>query len=584
MENHIQNIELINDYLNKRLSESDIQDFESRLKSEELFSKEFEEHVVFLEGLKRQQLRKDIAKAKQSYIKNIWFKYLGFFIGLIALCTVIYLNFINAKTENLNPTKSEISNSVRVSDSVVKNDTIKGVVFKDTAKTEQPKAKEAAVKKETIIKKEIAEIKIPKKQTQIFTINTTKDTTIVCKEGTKLTIKANSFVDKNNEIVIGEINLKVTEYYQLSDILLANLSTQSNGKLLETGGMLNLQAYSGNELLNLRQNFTIEIIFPTKKKNMKLFTGEWNNGVINWNFASAEEEIEPIIREIVVEKKEEINVPFSVIEQVPIYPGCEVGNNTQRKDCMREAISKFVQRNFNTQITDDIGLAGRQRINVTFRIDKNGDIVDVRSRAPEPELEMEAIRVISLLPKMLPGKQRDKAVNVPYSLPIIFEANGIPSVGRSPISRKIRDSINNKKFEARLTQKDSSQVTASEVSSYILRTSKLGWINCDRFTNSRNKINYKLKIEDARGVIRISMVFKSMNSVLPSRRSGKEFDFKEVPKNEDIILIAIKKDKGKLYLDIINAKTEGNPNIDFSFKQVDLEELKSELKKLNKLF
>jgi len=86
-------------------------------------------------------------------------------------------------------------------------------------------------------------------------------------------------------------------------------------------------------------------------------------------------------------------------------------------------ISRFVQKNFNTDLAGDLGLTGRQRISVIFKIDKSGNVTGVRARAPHPRLEKEAIRVINLLPKMQPGKQRGKAVIVTYSLPIIFSAD-----------------------------------------------------------------------------------------------------------------------------------------------------------------
>ena len=82
---------------------------------------------------------------------------------------------------------------------------------------------------------------------------------------------------------------------------------------------------------------------------------------------------------------------------------------------------KRLPRKFNTDLASDLGLSGRQRINVIFKIDKNGNITGVRARAPHPKLEAEAARVINLLPKMQPGKQRGKAVTVPYSLPILFQ-------------------------------------------------------------------------------------------------------------------------------------------------------------------
>ena len=142
--------------------------------------------------------------------------------------------------------------------------------------------------------------------------------------------------------------------------------------------------------------------------------------VIESTETDQEEEME--IEDLDIEEVEEdIEVPFSVIENVPIFPGCDKGDNAQRRKCMSQKITKFVQRKFNTDLAGDLGLSGRQRISVIFKIDKNGDVVGVRARAPHQRLLKEATRVVNLLPKMKPGKQRGKAVVVPYSLPIIFQ-------------------------------------------------------------------------------------------------------------------------------------------------------------------
>ena len=143
--------------------------------------------------------------------------------------------------------------------------------------------------------------------------------------------------------------------------------------------------------------------------------------VIESTETDEEEEIIEVEDIEVEEVDEDIEVPFAVIENVPIYPGCEKGNNAAKRKCMSDKINKFVQKKFNTDLAGDLGLTGRQRINVIFKIDRNGNVVGVRSRAPHPRLEKEAARVINLLPKMKPGKQRGKAVTVPYSLPIIFQ-------------------------------------------------------------------------------------------------------------------------------------------------------------------
>jgi len=81
----------------------------------------------------------------------------------------------------------------------------------------------------------------------------------------------------------------------------------------------------------------------------------------------------------------------------------------------------LVNRKFNADLAANLGLTpGKKRIFVIFKIDNTGKVVNIRARAPHKSLEKEAIRVVSLIPKMTPGKQRGRAVGVKYSLPIVF--------------------------------------------------------------------------------------------------------------------------------------------------------------------
>ena len=143
--------------------------------------------------------------------------------------------------------------------------------------------------------------------------------------------------------------------------------------------------------------------------------------VIESTETDQEEEIMEVEDVEVEEVIEDVEVPFAVIENVPEYPGCERGSNADKRKCMSDKIAKFVRRKFNTDLAGDLGLSGRQRISVIFKIDKKGNVTGVRSRAPHPRLEKEAARVINMLPKMKPGRQRGKPVIVPYSLPITFQ-------------------------------------------------------------------------------------------------------------------------------------------------------------------
>ena len=129
---------------------------------------------------------------------------------------------------------------------------------------------------------------------------------------------------------------------------------------------------------------------------------------------------EIIIEEIEVEEEfDDIDVPFAVIEDVPIFPGCESVAKSQRRACFQEQMNKHIRRNFRyPEIAQEMGIQGRVYVN--FIIAKDGSITNIRMRGPDKNLENEAARIIGRLPKMTPGKQRGRAVRVPFSIPITF--------------------------------------------------------------------------------------------------------------------------------------------------------------------
>ncbi len=116
---------------------------------------------------------------------------------------------------------------------------------------------------------------------------------------------------------------------------------------------------------------------------------------------------------------EDVDVPFAVIEDVPIYPGCERVSKSERRNCFQDKINKHIRKNFRyPEIAQEMGIQGRVYVN--FIIGKDGSITNVRMRGPDKNLEKEAARIISRLPKMTPGKQRGRPVRVPFSIPITF--------------------------------------------------------------------------------------------------------------------------------------------------------------------
>jgi protein TonB len=130
------------------------------------------------------------------------------------------------------------------------------------------------------------------------------------------------------------------------------------------------------------------------------------------------------IKEVIEEEHLEKDIPFAIIEEPPVFPGC-TGTKEEKKQCLQDQITKLVNKNFRTELSQELGLTeGKKKVYVQFKIDKTGSIVDIQARGPHVRLEKEAIRVVELLPDMIPGKQRGKPVGVAYTLPITLLVQG----------------------------------------------------------------------------------------------------------------------------------------------------------------
>ena len=111
---------------------------------------------------------------------------------------------------------------------------------------------------------------------------------------------------------------------------------------------------------------------------------------------------------------------FNSVERIPIYPGCEVNmKNQQLRNCFQKKIQTHINKNFRyPKIAQRRKIEGR--VFVQFIIGTGGYIDQIRVRGPDPILEAEAKRIVSLIPKLRPATVDGKAVRVPFSIPRTF--------------------------------------------------------------------------------------------------------------------------------------------------------------------
>lgn len=137
--------------------------------------------------------------------------------------------------------------------------------------------------------------------------------------------------------------------------------------------------------------------------------------------SEADEDTE--IEELEIEEEVVEEQIFTIVEDMPAFMGCEnISDKTKRDACTQRKIFEFMAENQKyPEIAREAGLQGT--VYVSFVIGKDGKVGDVnilKGVAGAAMLDKEAARMISLLPKFNPGKQRGKAVPVRYNLPVRF--------------------------------------------------------------------------------------------------------------------------------------------------------------------
>lgn len=140
-----------------------------------------------------------------------------------------------------------------------------------------------------------------------------------------------------------------------------------------------------------------------KVDDVVITTDEDNDKALEFNtsYATVEQEEEEVVEEA---------IPFQLVEQAPKFMG---GGPNE--------FSKWVnQRLEYPEIAKENGIQGR--VMLSFKVGKDGVLTDVKViRGVDPSLDKEAMRVVKMSPKWEPGKQRDRAVPVTYTFPVIFQ-------------------------------------------------------------------------------------------------------------------------------------------------------------------
>ncbi|MFT5819609.1 MAG: hypothetical protein ACI8ZM_000834 [Crocinitomix sp.] len=401
-------------------------------------------------------------------------------------------------------------------------------------------------------------------QKQTFCINPMRDTILKLDQGTIIVVPAGSFNTKSR----GCVFLKTKEIYKYSDMLMENLSTTSNGRLLESAGMVYTEAsdQDGNAIY-LKKGAQITIMIPadTLRDDMELFTGNRDSETnqINWTQAGNGSDFSKF--------NFGHDIDYCNPYYIPEEPGCV--------KCGLFCRIGRIGRTIKGATNDDIKAENKEFRDCQKSLKKKPKI-DFRqysySYGCEDLMKQYGVTTYEALRDTLLRLQE-------VMMQDEFEKYGVTSLeAYNDTLNKIRIKEANELFEKLGDNIDNGTGTTQDLLYYVARVNTMGWINCDAFS----KFPDGLKVTMLTGVPQNSdfdckLVFRDRKSIMRPSIIDKKFCFAKIPPGRRVWLMALKYEQGQAYISLHNTLTQIKAPSS-KFRAVSIEELREELKKLDR--
>ena len=374
------------------------------------------------------------------------------------------------------------------------------------------------------------------------------DTVLICRQGTALEIPGGTFVFSANGLPTqGPIVISVKEYYQTHDVLLAPVSCESGGALLQNAGMVYVDVKSNGMPCKVADGKSIGITFAGNERtrpDFQLFTGVQNQmGTVEWKATESD------YRQI------------DFIEETPAYPGG----------------IKYLNRHINAAVQKKIRWSERQICKtafVDFTVSENGLVENVTVRnGISPRIDESIVKALTSVTRWRGSRKNGNRVSATMTLIARMDNGEI----RSSVARQLPDTFYAAlpyKQELELISKWESDALTQRDSPFA-RATRLGWIAGGRFYNDTHpRTNYF--VYTANEEAEIKLVFPSKNIVLVGTRQGNGVKFRNVPIGVAATVIAISTDHQQTQLAKHNVIIDNNGFFDLSFMRTEQTSLREQ--------
>jgi len=340
---------------------------------------------------------------------------------------------------------------------------------------------------------------------QTFYVKGGNETIIQGKNGTLLSFPENAFCSSKN------IRIELREYYDKASMIKANLSTTSNDEILESGGMIQVEAFEGDKAVELCKEITIMIPDKLGKEDMLLFDGHWDeaHNSIDWTSQG-----DPFAQ----------NSRMRTFDPKDYVQYCEAGLWCKPPPQCRFFFCKIrraLSKKYDAQQAEAASNYSESIVRYRELRKKFGD-EDIDCDKMLNELYADEIK-------------RHGAKDYKDMVAIIQK--------KKEMNRDILEGTG----EGDLV--DYNPVALDQDINYLIhKTSNLGFINCDRFSDVKNKTNVNVPIGDSDGAVSAKLIFKKRSSIINGQNKGEKISFKNIPVGEVVTILVLKYVSGKVMM------------------------------------
>lgn len=444
--------------------------------------------------------------------------------------------------------------------------------------------------------------RISQAKKEVFTIDPTTNTRIIGEQGTSVWIPANSLTLPDGTLPSGTIQVELEESYDIFDMITEGLMTHSGNQVLETGGMISVQAYADGQALELSgdQELTLALPGTMQQPGMELFTAQTDQqgNVTDWTPTQVpfKNRLEDLVE---MPPRPKMERHFFID---PVFPDEWSGMPVAPTKPVEPREPREVKRNsvrYNPGFFTRIFL-GKKKImereeemysqkleDYEERVDLHHQKMEVYQQAMETYKQKQAAQKIAmeawLDQRATDSLQYEPGGDIYEAKLAAYKADHERILVEHQEQLDIWREVKRRKLAAFEEDYDlAGNYNPSIVYQYFTQINELGWINCDRFYEVPQEDKMELAIEDLDPEDeRIFVVFEEINSILRAYKKEGQYKTALVPKLANIKIIGIKVVEGKAYLAELQTYVGAN-DYQLEYRPCSLAEMAKALEQTNR--